>query len=170
MTKAILTIVWVVCTGICSAQSAVATTNEFTVSGLVEAPLTVTLADVLKREPVNLGTFKITNHLGEFRKEYQNVKGVPLLELLKPLQIKESNPKLLSEYYLVLRASDGYSVVVSWNELFNTEVGKAFFIVTETNNISQAAGAEKILLICTKDFMTGRRHIKGLQTIEVKRI
>jgi len=98
------------------------------------------------------------------------VKGVLLLDLLKDISITTASPKLLSEYYLVFKASDGYSVVVSWNELFNTEIGNSFYIVTEANNQKQKDAPEKILLIATKDFKTGRRHIKGLQNIEIKRI
>ena len=69
-----------------------------------------------------------------------------------------------------MKVSDGYSVVVSWNKLFNTEIGNTFFLVVEGDNKSQKDGSEKILLILTKDFKTGIRHMKGLQSIEVKRI
>lgn len=112
----------------------------------------------------------MTNHKGDFRKEYKNVQGVKLLDLIQDLKLTESNPKLLSEYYLIFKASDGYSVVVSWNELYNTEIGEAFYIVVEADGKSLQNSSESILLISTKDFMTGRRHIKGLKSIEVKRI
>ena len=148
-------------------QNKIETTNEFTVTGLVDKPITISYPDIEKQKIIDIGDFKITNHLGEFKKEY---KGVLLLDLLKDISITAASPKLLSEYYLVFKASDGYSVVVSWNELFNTEIGNTFYIVTEANNQSQKDAPEKILLIATKDFKTGRRHIKGLQNIDVKRI
>ena len=69
-----------------------------------------------------------------------------------------------------MKVSDGYSVVVSWNKLFNTEIGNTLFLAVEGDNKSQKDGSEKILLISTKDFKIGIRHMKGLQSIEVKRI
>jgi hypothetical protein len=151
-------------------QKSIEPTNQFTVSGLVDKPLTISYADLEKEKINTIDDFKITNHLGEFKKEYKNVKGVLLLDLLKNLSITATSLKLLSEYYLIFKSTDGYSVVVSWNELFNTEIGNSFFLVVEADNKSQKDATEKILLISTKDFKTGRRHIKGLQSIEIKRI
>jgi len=170
MKKIIISILLLVVSVTGFSQNKIETTNEFTVTGLVDKPITISYPDIEKQKIIDIGDFKITNHLGEFKKEYKNVKGVLLLDLLKDISITTASPKLLSEYYLVLKASDGYSVVVSWNELFNTEIGTTFYIVTEANNQSQKDAPEKILLIATKDFKTGRRHIKGLQNIEVKRI
>ena len=154
----------------CFAQKPIESTNEFTISGLVEKPSTIPFSKILQEKNVDIGNFTVTNHLGEFKQEYKNVKGVALLDLMKDVKITVPSPKLLSEYYFIFKGSDGYSVVFSWNEIFNTEVGKTIFIVTETNNKSQLEGTERILLISAKDFKTGRRHVKGLKTIEVKRI
>lgn len=76
----------------------------------------------------------------------------------------------MSEFYLIARASDGYSVVISWNELFNSQSGNSFLLVLEADNKPQGEVPERILLIATKDLMTGRRHVKGLKSIEIKRI
>lgn len=152
------------------AQKTIQSTNEFTIMGLVEKPITVQFSKILQDKITDVGNFTVINHLGEFKQEYRNVKGVALLELMKDVKITASSPKLLSEYYFIFKGSDGYSVVFSWNEIFNTEVGKNIFIVTETNNKSQLEGTERILLISGKDFKTGRRHVKGLKSIEAKRI
>lgn len=64
-------------------QKTIEQTNEFTISGLVEQPLRISYDDLTKEKIVNIGDFKVTNHLGEFKKEYKNVKGVLLLNLLK---------------------------------------------------------------------------------------
>jgi hypothetical protein len=152
------------------AQKSVESTNQFTISGLVDKPKTINFSDLQQEKSIEIGDFKITNHAGEFRKEYKNMKGVPLLNLFKDVKITAESPKVLSEYYLIIKASDGYSVVLSWNELFNTEAGNTFFIVLEADGKSQAESSERILLIATKDFKTGRRHVKGLQSIEIKKI
>ncbi len=151
-------------------QKSVESTNQFSIIGLVETPKTISFSDLEKEKIETLGDIKITNHLGEFKREYKNIKGVSLLSLLNDVKIIAPNPKFLSEYYFIFKATDGYSVVVSWNELFNTEIGNTFFLIIEADNKSQKYSSEKILLIATKDFKTGRRHIKGLQSIEIKRI
>jgi hypothetical protein len=151
-------------------QTTAIPTNQFVVKGLVDSVLTIKYSDLAKEKLVTIGDFTVTNHLGEFKKTYKGVKGIMLLDVLKPLVITSASPKLLSEYYLVFKASDGYTVVASWNELFNTEVGKTFYLVTEADGKSLDGATESILLINTKDFKTGRRHVKGLQSIEVKRI
>ena len=150
-------------------QKNVEPTDQFVISGLVVNEKTVTLAAIKMEKVEEIGNLKITNHAGEFRREYKNMKGVSLLSLLKDVNIKSDSPRVLSEYYFVFSASDGYKVVLSWNELFNSELGNSFYIVTEADGISVLDGNERILLVALKDFKTGRRHVKGLKTIEVKR-
>lgn len=145
-------------------------TSQFTISGLVEKPVTVTYEDLNKESIIKLGDLKITNHLGEFKKEYKNLKGVRLLDVLKKVTITAASPKLLSQYYFVLKASDGYAAVISWNELYNTELGNTFYLITEADNKPQQNAPENILFIAAKDFKTGRRHIKGLTSIEIKQL
>lgn len=170
MTKKLLIIALLFISHLGFSQKTNEVTNEFTVTGLVDKPLTISYDDLTKEKIVTIGDFKVTNHLGKYKKEYKNVKGVLLLDILKNVNITTTSPKILSEYYFIFKAVDGYSVVVSWNELFNTEIGNSFFLIVEADNKSQKDATEKILLITTKDFKTGRRHIKGLQTIEIKRI
>ena len=154
----------------CYTQENIKPTDEFKIIGLVEKTSTITFADISKEKAVSLENFKVTNHLGEFRKEYKNIKAVPLLPILERVAITSPSPKVLSEYYLIFRCSDGYSAVYSWNEIFNTEIGKSIFIITEADNKKLSESSDRILVISTTDFKTGRRHLKGLASIEVKRI
>ena len=154
----------------CFTQENIKPTDEFKIIGLVEKPVTITFADVTKEKTVSLENFKVTNHLGEFRKEYKNIKAVALLPILERVAITSPSPKVLSEYYLIFRCSDGYSVVYSWNEIFNSEIGKSIFVITEADNKKLSESSDRILVICTTDFKTGRRHLKGLSSIEIKRI
>lgn len=144
--------------------------NELKITGAVKNPTTISYLEIAKKQPVAIGDLTITSHTGDFRKKYKNLKGVPLLELVRDVQINAPSPKDLSSYYLVLSATDNYSVVISWNELFNTEIGKTFFIVTEIDGTSMKESPESILMIAAKDFRTGRRHIKGLSTIEIRKL
>lgn len=118
----------------------------------------------------NIGDLKIVNHDGEFRRDYKELKGVLLTDILKNVEISVSAPRYLSECYIIMKATDGYSVVFSWNELFNTEIGLNVYVVMEADGKSLKNSTEKMLLVSSKDFKTGRRHVKGLKSIEIKRI
>ena len=73
-------------------------------------------------------------------------------------------------FYFVFIASDGYRVVFSWNEIYNTETGNNFFIVTEMEGKKLYDVDQRIIFISTADLKTGRRYIKGLEKIEVRQL
>jgi hypothetical protein len=145
-------------------------TSDFTISGQVKAELKVSLTDFSSYEVKNIGDVKITNHLGAEKSIAKGMKGILLKDLLNKVEFQAENPKVLSEFYFSCVASDGYKVVFSWNELFNTETGNHVFIVTEKDGIKAADLPERILLISTTDFKTGRRYLKSLAKIIVERV
>src|SRR5882762_11354410 len=151
------------------AQGQIKVTSSFTISGEVFSPLTVSVVGLKKWKEVAVGDLVITNHLGEKKSEAKGLKGILLKEILQTVEIKSENPKVLSEYYFVFTASDGYKVVYSWNELFNTTVGESVYLITEKNGKSITEMDDSILVVSTKDFKTGRRNVKGLASIEVMR-
>jgi hypothetical protein len=144
-------------------------TSSFTIYGDVKAAVTIGINDLKKWSPVNIGDVGITNHLGEKKSEAKGLKGVLLRDVLGSVEINAESPKLLSEYYFVCKANDNYTVVYSWNEVFNTATGDTAFIVTEKNGKDASSMDDSILMISAKDRMTGRRQVKALSTIEVKR-
>jgi hypothetical protein len=152
-----------------NSQDKLKTTTSFTISGEVKAPLTVNLTDMKKWKERPIDDIVITNHLGEKKSESKGLKGVLLRDVLSGVEINSESPKVLSEYYFVCKATDGYAVVYSWNEIFNTAVGDTAFIVTEKNGKKMDTMDDSILMVSSKDFKTGRRHVKSLTSIEVKR-
>ena len=144
--------------------------QSFTISGEVKAPATIQISDLKKWKTVDIGASTITNHLGEKKSEYKSMKGVLLKEALSSVELNAESPKVLSEYYFVCRANDNYTVVFSWNELFNTETGKTVYLVTERDGKPIEQMDDAILMVSSKDFRTGRRHVKSLSSIEVRRV
>lgn len=145
-------------------------TDSIRIFGMVDSVFSVSFEEIARSKQSDLGSLKITNHRGEFKKEYGRLKGVQMLPILEKIKTKAEKPRELNEYYLVFRASDGYAAVFSWNEIFNTEIGQSLYIVTEADGKSLSESSERILAVAIKDFNTGRRHIKNLSSIEVKRI
>lgn len=144
-------------------------TTSFIISGEVKSPFTISLSDLTKYTELFIGDVIITNHLGEKKSEQKALKGVLLKEVLQKAEIMNDNPRVLSEFYFQCKAADGYIVVYSWNELFNSPTGESVFLVTSKNDIKMSDLDESILMISSKDYKTGRRYVKALTSIEVKR-
>lgn len=144
-------------------------TRSFIISGEVKAHVTISLTEFSKYPEVPMGDITITNHLGEKKSEQKSLKGILLKDILKSVEINNENPRVLSEYYFVCKSTDGYKVVYSWNELFNSPANESVYLVTSKNGQGAKEMKETILMISPKDYMTGRRYLKSLATIEVKR-
>lgn len=144
-------------------------TYEFKVEGDIEKEIVFSATELAKLKVHNIGDVVITNHLGEKRSDAKALKGVLLRDVLEMVKIKSESPKVLSEFYFICKANDGYIVTYSWNEVFNSTVGESAYIITEKEgkNISQMEGA--ITMLSPKDFKTGRRHVKALESIIVRR-
>ncbi len=145
------------------------TTNSFTVSGKVKTEKVFSISDLEKIPLVSIGDLSISNHKGEIKGTAKAMKGVRLIDVLKEVTLDTDNPKLMSEYYFIATAADGYKVVFSWNELFNTPVGETVYIVLEKDGKKLAGTEDSILTVSTQDVRTGRRYIKNLSSIIVGR-
>lgn len=168
--KKLLLFTFLLISGLAKAQETSKATASFQITGKVQNTLTVQFADLQQYAIQKIGNVKITSHTGEPRGEFKKLKGVLLKTVLEKVGIQAESPKVLSEYYIICEAADGYKNVYSWNELFNSEVGNQVFIITEANGKSFATSDKSIMLIAPKDFRTGRRNLKGLSKIEIKRI
>lgn len=144
-------------------------TETITITGEIVKELNISLDQLIEMKNVKVNDLVITNHLGEKKGEARKMKGVLIKEVLKDLSLKEDNPKLFSEFYFTFIASDGYKAVYSWNELFNSPTGDHVYIIVSKDGISAKEMKERILVLNTTDFKTGRRYIKGLQQIVVNR-
>lgn len=153
-----------------AAQHTIEATRQFTVSGAIEQNITVTIADIRRHAAISLGEVVIKNHKGEEKKVAKAVKGVLLTDVLTGVKIKVDKPKQYSELVVLLIASDGYKNVYSWNELFNTEVGKHVYVITEMDGKTIDDMPDAIIAVSTQDINAGARYFKGLQKIEIKRV
>lgn len=152
-----------------SAQDMIKPTMAFTISGQIEKEISISATLLNNQAAVKIDDLTITNHLGIAKGTARGLKGILLKEVLKDLAYKAESPKIMSEFYFTLIASDGYKVVYSWNEIFNNPTGDHIYLVTEKDGRSLADMEDRILIITTTDYKTGRRHIKGLEKIMVNR-
>ncbi|MBL7847936.1 MAG: hypothetical protein JNL40_10735 [Cyclobacteriaceae bacterium] len=144
-------------------------TDAIVVSGLVEKEITFGIAEISAITSRPVADVVITNHVGEPRGTAKGLRGVLVKDLLSGVTIKSESPKVLSEFYFTFIASDGYTVVYSWNELFNSPNGENCYLIVEKDGKKLFEMPERMLVITPTDFKTGRRHIKGLSRISVAR-
>jgi hypothetical protein len=94
------------------AQHADCGTHSFIISGAVKQERQVSIATLDSFTAVAIPDITITSHKGEQKSVAKGMKGVLVKELLKDLDYGVA-PKLLSEFYFVFTACDGYKVVYS---------------------------------------------------------
>lgn len=145
-------------------------TREFVVTGEIKKELKFTFADIERLPAKALGDVVITNHMGEPRGTATRLSGVLVKDLLQDLALDEASPKRFSEFYLTFVASDNYKVVYSWNEIFNSPTGENLYLITSRDGKKMQEMEESILILTPTDLKTGRRHIKGLSKIVVRRV
>ena len=156
-------------TNVVCAQRIIPPSDELKIEGMVKTVLKFTLKDLEQFTTQPIKDLEIVNHNGEFKGVAKQLRGFPLKNLLDKIEFAVEKPKELNEYYLCLVATDGYKVVFSWNEIFNTEIGDQIFIITEKEGKKLAETDERILAVSASDLKIGRRYIKGLSTIKVNK-
>lgn len=144
--------------------------NSITLETPTTKPVIVTYEHLKTYTMHSLDSLQILNHILQYKSTLRNCKGVLLKELLSDVAFDTPSPKALSEYYIVCIASDGYKVVFSWNELFNSPTGEHTLVVTEVNGIPTSSQKEGIVILTPTDFATGRRYVKNLKGIKIERV
>lgn len=152
------------------AQHSIPLTDEIVITGVVEKELIVRSSDLQSYPVHDLKNVRIVNHKGQKKGVLKKLKGVRILDILKNVQMANSDPKSLSEFFFIFVASDGYKVVYSWNELFNTETGKNTFILLHKDGVQLADMTDRLILLTPSDKITGRRYVKGLSRIVISKV
>lgn len=169
MKKSIL-LIFVLISTLSFAQEAIESTSEFTISGRVQKEINFSLADLSQFEDQPIADLVITNHLGIKKGTSQRMSGIPIKTILENVKFDVESPKVLSELYFVFEAIDGYKAVYSWNEIYNSSTGENIYLVTQKDGKMINEMEDRILVICTSDFKTGRRNLKGLSKIRIERV
>jgi hypothetical protein len=145
------------------------TSESFTVSGEVLKTETIDISKLPGYTQVHLDSLRIYTHDMQPKGLMKNINGVLLKDILSAIPFNNENPKVLSEYYIECSATDGYKVIFSWNEVFNSETGKHIMIITSRNGINAGQLDDRIALISPTDQATGRRYVKWLNRIIIHR-
>jgi DMSO/TMAO reductase YedYZ molybdopterin-dependent catalytic subunit len=143
-------------------------TTSITVDGRVEQRLQLSVADLAKFPQQSIQEVKISGHHapGELAK-YQ---GVLLTDLLNQAKMTSLHRHDYRKSAIIATASDGYAVVFSWSELFNTTIGSGVLVVYLKNGQALDQTMGQIALISAQDTATGPRFVKWLKQISVVKL
>lgn len=138
------------------------------ISGEVETPYTARLEDLKKMPVKTIKDLPIVCRSGATKDTFKISKGTPIKALLD-----KGKPKLPGHFdanhaYVVVTASDGYKVVFSWNELYNTDIGDDVVLIYERDGKPVSAKEGPLVLVSGKDRTTGPRHVRNTQNIEIR--
>lgn len=145
-------------------------TTSVTVSGAIETPLTLTVDDLRKFPPQQIGELPLVCQTGANVGKLENLKGVLLRDILEKAVVKVVGHNDAKKMAIIASASDDYRVVFSWSEVFNSSIGEGVIVFFEKDGSPLTDDEGRIAMISTKDTRTGPRHVKWLNNIEVRKI
>ncbi len=140
------------------------------ISGAVTAPVELDVAALKRLVPRDTGPIDVVCASGATVGKVQNFRGVRLTDVLDHVGIATTGHKDARRMVIVARATDGYVATFSWNELYNTSIGKDVLVAWEKDGKPLDVHEGQLLLISGQDIKTGPRHVRWLNSIEVVRM
>jgi len=98
------------------------------------------------------------------------VRGVRLKAFLDKATLVVTDHNTARKTVVIATARDGYAVVFSWSELYNSPAGADVLVLFERDDKALPDAEGPLALIAGRDLKTGPRHVKWLQRIEVKQV
>ena len=144
--------------------------HALAVTGMVETPLTLKVADLRGLPPANGGEIAVTRHNGDKAETITSYRGVRLRDILDKAVLDAPGHNDVKKLAIIATATDGYAVVFSWGELYNAPAGEGVIVYYEKNGEALDDNDGEIALISAKDIRTGPRHVKWLNGIEVRKL
>ena len=145
-------------------------TTQLRISGAVENPLQLSVDDLRKFPPQKINEIPMVCQSGANLGNKENLKGVLLKDILEKAAVVSKEHNDVKKMVLIATASDGYKVVFSWTEVFNSSIGDGVIVFFEKDGLPLTDDEGRIAMISTKDTRTGPRHVKWLQSVEVRKI
>lgn len=147
-----------------------AVTEKIGVTGEVEHPLTLSVGDLQAFPAAQVVEVAVTRQPAGVGAKPDLYKGVLLRDILAKAVLLTHDHNDVKKMAIIASASDGYAVVFSWSEIFNSPTSDGIIVYFEKNGQPLPDNEGRIALISSKDVRTGPRHVKWLQSLDVKKI
>ena len=153
------------------AQERGAVTTSLAVKGSVERELRLSVDD-LKALPVqridDVRSIRDSGGEAPTAETVRHYTGCLLRDVLDRAKPVEKKRLDLRKSVVIATASDGYRVVFSWAELYLSPIGEGALVIYERDGAPLGDDEGRIALVSLKDTRPGPRHVKWLQSIELR--
>lgn len=136
------------------------------IGGAVERPLKLDAQALRQRPAAQFTEVRLTDKQGKTG----TVRGIRLRDLLNEAGIVSRDHNTVKKLAIIATAADQYAVVFSWNELFNASAGDKVLVVLERDGKPLPDTEGPLALVSADDLRTGPRHVKWLQSIDVRQL
>ena len=142
-------------------------TSEVQVTGALKSALTLTVDDLRAFPAEQIASVTVPQRADG--KDTPSVeRGVRLTAVLERAGLASGEPNDWKHTIVLATASDGYRVVFSWPELFNSDAGSAVLVVFERDGQPLADREGRIALVAGRDQRTGPRSVRWLARLDVR--
>jgi hypothetical protein len=141
--------------------------HELIVTGLVNRPLCLTVADLRQMPTMEINGVKMICGSGTEKATIKSYCGVLLRNLLEQSSVIIREHHTPNRLFLKLTSNDDYTVVFSWQEINNTSVGEKAVVVFLRDGEPLDDTEGNFALISANDYRTGPRRMRYLRRIEV---
>ncbi len=137
------------------------------VTGRVRQPLVLSMKELCSMDTEEIKDIPIICGTGIPEGRIESCRGVLLENIIGKAEVIKEEHNDTKKMFVVASGSDGYKVVFSWQEIFNTAVGGGIMVLIERDGKSLLAEHGRLELISAEDYFTGSRYVKGLENIEL---
>ena len=142
-------------------------TRELLITGEVLKPLTLSTAQLRVMGQARLEGLTIRCGGGKDKGQVRSYQGVLLRDLLDLAEVNLKEHETPNHLYVVATGSDGYYVLFSWHELFNSAIGDGVLVILDKNDAPLDGNEGEIGLVSAHDQRPGPRRMRYLKRIEV---
>lgn len=142
-------------------------TRELEIAGRVLHPMKLGCAELRALPQQRIEGLTILCGSGKVKERVESYQGVLLRDLLDLAEVELTEHDTPNHTYVVASGSDGYYVLFSWHELFNSPLGDGVLVIIEKNNAPLNGDEGEIGLISAGDQRPGPRHMRYLKRIDV---
>lgn len=137
------------------------------VQGRVAEPTRFSLAELKAMDCEVFEDLFLVCGTGEPRAVIPNCRGVLLEKVIQRSNVDKGGHNDTKRMFISVTAGDGYTVVFSWQEIFNTSIGGGVALLVEMNGRALDADRDRIDLVSAQDYFAGSRYVRDVRTISV---
>jgi hypothetical protein len=142
-------------------------THHLEVTGLVNHPLRLTVAELLEIDTVEIKNLQMICESGPHAGPPSSYRGVLLTAILNKADVVMRDYDSPGWMYVTLASRDGHWLLFSYQELYNSQIGDRAVVIVERDGRPLGEHEGEIAFLSANDTLPGPRKMRYLQHIEV---